>query len=204
MLGSDEMNNYNYEYMNYSSRIPNGRSDISLNSETRYPSNIVNEDRVNYMPNMDDYKIQFLNQSPFAKQAISKQISDVTSNMGGNMNQTNSILEPYPGFMRGNMFANLYEGYKNYRPQEINSSNERENLLNQWQEYDFALIDLDLYLDTHPNDSKAIQLYNNYLKMKEQICKKYESMYGPLTLNSSDFNQNNWVWIRSPWPWEEM
>ena len=101
------------------------------------------------------------------------------------------------------MFSNLYDGYKNYKIYNVNSTNERENLLNQWQQYNFALVDLNLYLDTHPNDTNAIKLYNNYNNILKQISKKYESMYGPLTVNS-DNNQNNWIWINSPWPWEEI
>jgi len=185
------MNNYNYEYMNYLNNTPLEGSSIS--------SNDFGSDRINYMPkNMDNYKIQLLNQSP------QKDGTDYLTNLMGFTN-TNSpaITEPYKGFIRGNMFENLYEQYKNYKPMNINSTNERENLLNQLQQYAFALIDLDLYLDVNPNDSSAIKLYNNYLGIKKQIMDKYENMYGPLTLDSDDLNKNSWVWIRSPWPWEE-
>ena len=34
------------------------------------------------------------------------------------------------------------------------------------------------------------------------MCKQYESMYGPLTIDSEYLNNNNWVWNNSPWPWE--
>ena len=121
--------------------------------------------------------------------------------MNKQYNVNKQILDPYQGFIRGNMFSNLYDGYKNYKIYNVNSTNERENLLNQWQQYNFALVDLNLYLDTHPNDTNAIKLYNNYNNILKQISKKYESMYGPLTVNS-DNNQNSWIWINSPWPWE--
>ena len=78
------------------------------------------------------------------------------------INNDNQILEPYQGFIRGNLFSNLYEPYKNYKPMEINPTNEREALLYQLMQYKFTLIELNLYLDTHPNDRGAISLYNKY------------------------------------------
>lgn len=71
-------------------------------------------------------------------------------------------------------------------------------------QYKFALTELDLYLDTNPNDIEMINLYNQYLNIEKQMSDKYESMYGPLTLNSNYLNKNNWTWKNSPWPWEVM
>ena len=31
---------------------------------------------------------------------------------------------------------------------------------------------------------------------------KYESMYGPLTVDSNRQESNMWSWKNSPWPWE--
>lgn len=181
------MNNYNYDHVNYPNKAI---FDDCMNSDFN-----DYDDRINYMTNMDNYKIQFLKNN--------------TNNSMMNKNMTNMIYnksfsEPYNGFVRGNMFVDEYEGYKNYKPNEINSSNEREILLNQLQQYIFALVDLDLYLDVNPNDNNAVKLYNNYLGIKKQIIKKYENMYGPLTLDSNELNKNNWVWLNGPWPWEVM
>lgn len=120
------------------------------------------------------------------------------------MNNDNQILEPYQGFVRGNLFANSYEPYKNYKPLEIDPTNEREALLYQLMQYKFALVELNLYLDTHPNDRSAISLYNKYLALEKQTCNKYESMYGPITLDSNYLGENNWNWKNSPWPWEVL
>lgn len=122
--------------------------------------------------------------------------------MSNKKNQSSQILDPYQGFIRGNLFHNLYDSYKNYKPRELNPTNEKEVLLEQWQQYSFALIDLDLYLDTHPNDTKALSLYNKYLEIEKKTKEKYEGMYGPLSLESSYAAKNNWNWKNSPWPWE--
>ena len=113
-------------------------------------------------------------------------------------------INPNEGWMKGNLFANLYDPNKNYKPGNIDAKNEREALLYQVMQYKFALIELNLYLDTHPNDTEMINLYNKYLDMEKKMCDKYESMYGPLTLGSEYLNKNSWVWKNSPWPWEVM
>ena len=125
-------------------------------------------------------------------------------NMMNKMWQKDKLLDPTEGFIKGNLFANLYDPYKNYKPAELNPKNEREALLYQVMQYKFALIELNLYLDTHPNDKEMIKLYNKYLKTEKQMCDKYESMYGPLTVDSNYLDKNTWVWDNSPWPWEVM
>ena len=125
-------------------------------------------------------------------------------NMMNKVWQKDKLLDPTEGFIKGNLFTNLYDPYKNYKPAELNPKNEREALLYQVMQYKFALIELNLYLDTHPNDKEMIKLYNKYLKTEKQMCDKYESMYGPLTVDSNYLDKNTWVWDNSPWPWEVM
>ena len=63
----------------------------------------------------------------------------------------------------------------------------------------FAVIELGLYLDTHPDDTKAICLHNRYSKELKEICDKYQKVYGPLTI---EYPCNKWRWLEGPWPWE--
>ena len=152
---------------------------------------------------MNDYGFDYMNY-----------INNITSNMMDmnkfNMNQkkktnqNNQITEPYDGLIKGNMFSNLYDPYKNYRPKELESNTEREALLYQVMQYKFALIELNLYLDTNPNDKNALELFNKYSDIEKKICKKYESMYGPLVIDSENQNEYSWQWNKSPWPWEVM
>lgn len=170
------MNEYNYDYQNYINNIPDRNYQYDVMSN--YMPNIPNmPSNINYIPNMDTAQMK-------------------------KMNKNNQILDPYQGYIRGNLFANLYDPYKNYKPEEVNSTNEKNALLYQWQQYNFALTDLNLYLDVHPNDTEAINLYNKYMDIKKQITNKYESKYGPLTIGSDDVGGNNWEWVNSPWPWE--
>ena len=78
-----------------------------------------------------------------------------------NTSTNNNIADSQIGFKRGNLFSNLYDEYKNYKPQELKASNEREDLILQIDENRFAIIELGLYLDLYPNDINALNKYNS-------------------------------------------
>ena len=178
------MNNYNYDNVDYSSY--DSVTNFVPNFSTVSP---INETRINYIPNVDPYMLQFLNQN--------------NGNMMNNNINNNQLFEPYEGFIRGNMFKDLYDQYKNFKPQNLNSGSERENMLNQWQQYNFVLTDIALYLDVNPNNRNMLNLYQKYLKIANEIKEQYEKKYGPVTCESEVIlNSNSWDWNNSPWPWE--
>ncbi|MBD1371016.1 spore coat protein CotJB [Hazenella sp. IB182357] len=75
-------------------------------------------------------------------------------------------------------------------------------MLKQLQEVDFVLLELNLYLDTHPNDPDALKQYNWYAQKRTEIAHNYESCYGPLMNYGHSFNQYPNGWNTGPWPWE--
>ena len=76
-------------------------------------------------------------------------------------NKLNVTMDPYMGFVRGNLFENLYEPYKNYKVKDLNPTNEKDAMLLQLMQYNFALVELNLYLDVNPDDNNALNLYND-------------------------------------------
>ena len=75
----------------------------------------------------------------------------------------------------------------------------REEMLQNIKCLNFAIIELGLYLDTHPDDEKALCLHIKYCKDYRELTDKYQKVYGPLTIN---FPCNKWRWLEEPWPWE--
>ena len=114
----------------------------------------------------------------------------------------NDIFDPYTGFIRGNMFPDLYNQYKINKPYEIEPMNEQAQMLTTIDALCFSAHDLNLYLDTHPNDRDMIQLFNQYRMQSEQIINEYENRFGPLTISSNALNRYPWTWDNMPWPWE--
>ena len=75
----------------------------------------------------------------------------------------------------------------------------REKMLKEIKSLQFAIIELGLYLDTHPEDERALCLHRKYARESKELKDKYQKVYGPLTVN---FPCNKWRWIEEPWPWE--
>lgn len=75
----------------------------------------------------------------------------------------------------------------------------RAEMLNEIKCLAFAIQELALYLDTHPDDEKALCLHNKYCREYRDLTDKYQKVYGPLTINCPC---NKWRWLEEPWPWE--
>ena len=63
----------------------------------------------------------------------------------------------------------------------------------------FAIVDLAQYLDTHPDDRKAICLHREYTNQLNDLKDKYQRVFGPLSIY---YPCNKWRWLENPWPWE--
>lgn len=110
--------------------------------------------------------------------------------------------DPYNGFIRGNMFPELYNSYKINKPFEIAPMNEQAEMLTVLDSLGFATIDLNLYLDNYPNDREALNLFNDYRGQLNAYKEEYQQKFGPLLINSDSLNKYPWAWNNSPWPWE--
>lgn len=75
----------------------------------------------------------------------------------------------------------------------------REEMMMQLRSYKFSIIELALYLDTHPDDEKALCLHREYAKKAKELADKYQKMFGPLTIS---YPCKKWRWLEEPWPWE--
>lgn len=117
---------------------------------------------------------------------------------------SSKLYDPYQGFIRGNMFPNLYNSYKEKRPIDLQPKTEQEEMLMYLDSLAFAAHDINLYLDIYPKDKDMIEAFSNYRKQANQVMDKYEEMYGPLVVNSEANTVYPWAWDNKPWPWERM
>lgn len=74
-------------------------------------------------------------------------------------------------------------------------------LMNRYSAYSFALTDLNLYLDSHPNDNEALKRFQEIKKEYECLREEYVRKIGPLTITDQS-SEDRWSWTDDPWPWE--
>lgn len=76
---------------------------------------------------------------------------------------------------------------------------EQEMMLRRIASVDFAIVEFNLYMDTHPDDSEVNEKLNAYKQKSAMLKKEYEQKYVPLTSKTEE--KNRWGWISDPWPW---
>ena len=77
---------------------------------------------------------------------------------------------------------------------------DKKELLHDVQRASFALVDANLYLDAYPDGADALEYFKNAREEYLVAVEEYEKNCGPLTATS--FENDNWQWVRTPWPWE--
>lgn len=77
----------------------------------------------------------------------------------------------------------------------------KDQLMKSIQEVGFALVDLSLFLDTHPDNILALDFFREMQIKYDNLQAEYELMYGPLTAFDTNTEQG-WTWVQGPWPWE--
>lgn len=77
-----------------------------------------------------------------------------------------------------------------------------KKLLNELMELSFVAVELNLFLDTHPDSKDALEDYNRISERYMLLKDKYEKTYGPLVNFGYSSSQYPWQWSQSPWPWE--
>ena len=61
----------------------------------------------------------------------------------------------------------------------------------------FAMLELHLYLDTHPDDEEKLCLLNSYKEKYPTALMEFESKYGPLSAATG----SGCSWFKTPFPW---
>ena len=74
-------------------------------------------------------------------------------------------------------------------------------MLSRIDEIQFVCVELNLYLDTHPEDEAAKADYLSYSEELNELITAYEAQFGPLqNFGHSPTEEGSWVY--SKWPWE--
>lgn len=74
-----------------------------------------------------------------------------------------------------------------------------EELMRAIMEADFYAMDLKLYLDTHPNDIKAIEMFREAVRQSKACKAAFEDSFYPLTAHSAG-EDGCWDWLDGNFP----
>ncbi|MGG1220839.1 spore coat protein CotJB [Priestia endophytica] len=74
--------------------------------------------------------------------------------------------------------------------------------LEEIQAIDFVLVELTLYLDTHPGDQQALHQFNECAKYAKKLKRSFETKFGPLQQYGNSYTDVKWSWGTMPWPWQ--
>ena len=104
--------------------------------------------------------------------------------------------EPRKALVRGTLFPGLDLPFKGM----VNKNEKRATPMTDLQTMAFVIQELALYLDTHREDTQALELYRAYQKMYMKAKEQYVKQYGPLTHGAP--GEGEYRWLDDPWPWE--
>ena len=82
----------------------------------------------------------------------------------------------------------------------VNRNEKPVTPLTELQVMAFALQELALYLDTHRNDTAALEMYRTYQKLYHQCMMEHSENCGPM--NHGTPSKGEYRWLDDPWPWE--
>ena len=94
----------------------------------------------------------------------------------------------------------LYPGLNLPFRAKVNARALPQNALTELQALEFVLQELALYLDTHPNDGEAFELFRQYTALEESARATFVSQNGPV-LRGETAQSKTYTWLNDPWPW---
>ncbi len=78
-----------------------------------------------------------------------------------------------------------------------------QQLLRKVSEAWFYVTDLNLYLDTHPEDTRALRMFTEACENAKACTEAFEKRCYPLTACSADCD-SDWEWLVGVWPSQKM
>ena len=105
--------------------------------------------------------------------------------------------EPRKAMVRGTLYPGLDLPFMGM----VNQNNLPVTPLSEVQVLAFAVQELALYLDTHPEDTEALELYRQYQQLYQKVSQAYEREKRPLN-HAAPGQRDTYAWLDDPWPWE--
>jgi spore coat protein JB len=108
-----------------------------------------------------------------------------------------SAYEPDEALSRGTLFPELDLPFKNI----VNATMSIDTPEKELMALDFVAHELELYLDTHRDDSEAFAAFQGVLRLSREGRERYTRLYGPISV-SDQLDSADYAWLNEPWPWD--
>ena len=72
-------------------------------------------------------------------------------------------------------------------------------MMKKIQELSFVKCELELFLDTHPESTVALENYRDCVTALDTLRMQYAEKFAPVSANES---HDGWSWTNDPWPWQ--
>lgn len=105
--------------------------------------------------------------------------------------------EARKGMIRGTLYPGLdlpFMGMVNQKEKPVTPRTELQSV-------GFAVQELALYLDTHPDDKEALELYQNCQAMLHKGLMEFGEKGKPMN-HACPNPSKRYSWMDEPWPWE--
>ena len=80
---------------------------------------------------------------------------------------------------------------------------EQQAMMTKLQQVGLTMDDLRIYLDTHPEDTFALERFNMAADDYPTLMEDYGEQFGPLTGTCSQYgNDAGWLWGSTDFPWQ--
>ena len=108
-----------------------------------------------------------------------------------------STYQAPTGLIRGTLYPGLDLPFMGM----VNQKEKTANMANWLHALHFAISELGLYLDTHPSDMEALELFNQYVEQYGEAMQNYEQKHGALNQMAAGMH-GRYDWLDGPWPWD--
>lgn len=97
----------------------------------------------------------------------------------------------YNGSIGAQNKKSAYDGNKKYPSASA--------MLKKIQAISFAMVETELYLDSHPECSVALEHYEHLANEYRELVSIYENEVAPIRHEGAIGEK--WTWVSNPWPW---
>lgn len=90
--------------------------------------------------------------------------------------------------------------FRSQRRTANSNSNTCNNLKKRFQQVEFAIVEVVLYLDAYPECTEALNYYHRLIDERTTLLEEINNLCGPMT-SYDNISHESWQWTNGPWPW---